>query len=311
MKNIKKNIIVVILTLFCLFNVCPSLDVYAAEGDTYLALGNDLSAEQRATVLSLMGLTEDDVSKLNVTYITNEMEHEYLDEYIDSSVIGKNALSSVCVKQTAEGSGIKVTTHNINYCTVSMYKNALVTAGVENADVTVAGPFSISGTAALIGAMKAYEDMTGTKLDKEAKDVAVDELVTIGEITENLSDEEKAKVEEIINEIKAKVIADGITDKDEIQKIIDDVLAENGITLSDEEKEILNNLMSRIGELDIDPAKLLSQVGDLYDKYGEDALKSVKNAASEVLTDENKQKFWNLVVDLGKSLWNKVKEKLN
>ena len=32
---------------------------------------------------------------------------------------------------------------------------------MKNADVTVAGPFNISGTAALVGAMEAYENMTG------------------------------------------------------------------------------------------------------------------------------------------------------
>ena len=38
-----------------------------------------------------------------------------------------------------------------------MYENALTTAGVTDATVTVAGPFNITGTAALVGAMNAYE----------------------------------------------------------------------------------------------------------------------------------------------------------
>ena len=39
-----------------------------------------------------------------------------------------------------------------------MYKNALVTAGIEDADIIVAGPKNISGTAALVGVFKAYQE---------------------------------------------------------------------------------------------------------------------------------------------------------
>ena len=48
-----------------------------------------------------------------------------------------------------------------------MYENALATAGIENADIKVAGPFNISGTAALVGAIKAYENMTGEEVNEE------------------------------------------------------------------------------------------------------------------------------------------------
>lgn len=42
-----------------------------------------------------------------------------------------------------------------------MYKNALTTAGITDADIIVAGPKPISGTAALVGIFEAYEAMTG------------------------------------------------------------------------------------------------------------------------------------------------------
>ncbi len=42
-----------------------------------------------------------------------------------------------------------------------MYISALATAGITDARIIVASPFEVSGTAALTGVYKAYEDMTG------------------------------------------------------------------------------------------------------------------------------------------------------
>ena len=50
-----------------------------AEGSAVLALGADLSASQRATVLSEMGITEAEAAAYETIYITNYMEHQYLD----------------------------------------------------------------------------------------------------------------------------------------------------------------------------------------------------------------------------------------
>ena len=146
----------------------------------YLALGADLSPQEQMTVLSLLGLSDINVDDYDIISITNADEHEYLDKYLDASIIGTRALSSVLVVGKEAGNGIHVTTKNISYCTEGMYRNALLTAGIEDADITVAGPFSISGTAALVGAIKAYETMTGEEIDDENLDAANDELVLTG-----------------------------------------------------------------------------------------------------------------------------------
>jgi uncharacterized protein YpuA (DUF1002 family) len=65
--------------------------------------------------------------------------------------------------------GLDVTTNNITWCAPEMYVNALATAGITDAKVIVAAPFDVSGTAALTGVYKAYEDITGQKLDENAK----------------------------------------------------------------------------------------------------------------------------------------------
>ena len=147
-----------------------------AENKTYLALGQDLTPDQLNTVLSLMGITADKLPNYNIVYVTNADEHSYLDTYLDPAVIGKRSLSSVLVRPASTGHGVTVTTQNINYCTASMYQNALITAGVTDAEVMVVAPSQISGTAALIGALKAYSAMTGMSIPEKALDTALDGL---------------------------------------------------------------------------------------------------------------------------------------
>ena len=221
----------------------------AVEADTrpYLALGADLTPEQLATVLDAMGILGEDLSNYNVVHITNQMEHEYLDGYIESSVIGTRSLSSVMVKQKPAGSGLWVTTKNINYCTINMYKNALITSGVQDAEIIIVGPSPISGTAALIGAMKAYENMVGETLSEEAQDTAMEELVVLGRLRESFGD--ATEIEEFMEYVKAEIVAAGIDDPDKIREIVEKAAEEYDITLTEEQLEMIVSLMEKIGPM--------------------------------------------------------------
>lgn len=227
--------------------------------DAYVSLGADLSAKEKATVLKLLGI--DHIDDYDVEYITNEQEHEYLDEYLDKSVIGSRALSSVIVK--SGGDGINVETYNITFCTSGMYRNALATAGMEDAEVIVAGPFNISGTAALVGAMKAYESMTGEKVSEENLDAANQELVVTGEVADTIGEEE---AEQLIALVKEKVAAGNLDSVDEIGTAIDDAANELNIHLSDSDRQKIEELMQKISDLDLDVSQLKEQAKDIYNK---------------------------------------------
>ena len=239
--------------------------VRADSADTpYIALGADLTAEQRATVLDLLGVTEADLENYTVVTVTNEEEHQYLDSYLDASVIGTRALSSVVVEKQAEGQGIQVRTSNITYCTTGMYQNALATAGLQDAQVRVAGPTNISGTAALVGAMKAYEAMTGEEVTPENADAATDELVTTSELGETLGDQDKA--EALIGAVKDSVVAQEADTPHEIEAIINDTAQQLEIQLSEDDMAQITSLMEKIGDLNLDVDSLKEQAADLYDK---------------------------------------------
>ena len=82
-----------------------------ADDKPYLALGADLTEEQRNTVLSLMGIDPANLASYDVVYVTNAEEHQYLDAYIDSSQIGNKSLSSVVIVEREKGSGINISCH--------------------------------------------------------------------------------------------------------------------------------------------------------------------------------------------------------
>ena len=238
----------------------------ADPNDVYVSFGADLSANEKATVMGLMGITEDDLNNYTVGQITNEDEKKYLGSYLDASVIGSKALSSVIVVLGDDGDGIDVETKNISYCTDGMYTNALITAGIENADVIVAGPYAITGTAALVGAMKAYSDLTGEEISEESMDAAVNELVITSEMAEGENSED---VEELMAFVKARVVEGGLDKEEEIGEAIEEGMNQLGVQITDDEKQAIISVMQKISELDLDLDSMKEQAEDMFAKLEE------------------------------------------
>ncbi|MCI8484654.1 MAG: DUF1002 domain-containing protein [Lachnospiraceae bacterium] len=234
------------------------------EDKPYLALGANLTPQQQKTVLELLGIDPAELSDYDVIYITNEEEHAYLGEYVAANKIGTRALSSVLVVKREKGNGINITTKNISYCTIGMYKNALITAGITDADIIVAGPSPISGTAALVGAMKAYSVMTGDQVSEESMDTALNELVLTGDIAEKVGDSEKA--EELVAYLKQEVIEKGLDSEQEIRSAVQEACKQFDITLSEDEITELTGLLEKIEQLDLDPDSIRNQAEELYQK---------------------------------------------
>lgn len=232
--------------------------------DRYIAFGADLKKSEKAAVLKAFGITEKDLGDYKIIEITNEDEHNYLGEYIDDSVIGKRALSSVMIVKTEKDSGIDVSTENISYCTSGMYCNALVTAGMKDAKVTVAGPFNISGTSALVGAMKAYSVMTGEEISDETMDTATNELVVTGNLGESIND--KGKAEELIAAVKQKVFEDQLSSPEDIRDAVEASARALDINLSDEDVDQIVDMMEKVSKVDIDVDTIKDQAGKIYDK---------------------------------------------
>lgn len=270
--------------------------VTIADGETpYISFGADLREDEKAKVLDYFGLTEADLEKCNVNTVTNAEEHQYLDAYVTNDHIGSRALSSVVVMDAKKGSGIKVTTKNINYCTASMYENALATAGVEDANVVVVGPFDMSGTAALIGAIKAYSVMSGEQVDTDVIDGAVNEIVVTGDIGNETgnTDEVAGMVAYLKDQVGGKNMSDG-----EIKDAIDEAADKFNVSLTQDQIDQLLELLKKLQGLDLDWGNLKNQAQNLYGKLKDMGL----NIDTAALT-EQAQGFFAKLIAFIKSLF--------
>lgn len=267
MKGLKKYMAGILVAGMVLGSAAVPAPVYATEAEDaqedngddveitlddkpYLALGADLTADQQHTVLSYMGIEAADFDKYDVVYVSNSEEHQYLDSYVPKKQIGTKALSSVLVSLADSGNGLKVSTYNINYCTAGMYKNALATAGVEDANVIVAGPFPLSGTAALVGTFEAYEKLTGKELDESVVDAAMDELVTTGDLEQSI-DGDSNDVEAMIADLKGQIASGKIKTPEEMEQAIEKLADKYDLKLSDDDKQKLLGLMKKLQGLDL------------------------------------------------------------
>ena len=297
-KAIEKKRTVTALLLSAVLAAACTVPAFADAAGTDVALGADLSASQRATVLGLLDLTEEQLADMDVVQITNEMEKEMLGSYLPASVIGSRALSCVRVEKKNSG-GIDITTKNISYCTEGMYQNALITAGIENADVIVAAPMNISGTAGLVGAMEAYQEITGDEISDENQDAAVNEIVATGELADQIGSSENA--ENLMALVKQDVVANDLTSEDDILKAIDDGAAQIGLTLSDEEKDSILSVMKKISSLDLDVDALKEQASGIYDRLkelGVDMSSWDKDSVIDAITG-----FFSGIIDFFKGLF--------
>lgn len=251
-----------IVTLLLVLLVPAVAEADAVPGDIIVTLGADLSPAQREDLLEEMEVPDD----VEIIEVTNEEEHVYLGDYISSTNIGSRALSSSKITMTGAGEGINVESNNITWVSDKMYANALVTAGVEDADVYVTAPFDVSGTAGLTGLIKAYEVAAGIDIPEEQKQVANEEMVKTAELGESIGLEEAT---ELINRVKEEIGNQDIESEDDIRALIERVANELGITLTDEELNGLVSLFMRMKDLDINWDQVQDQISKVRDNLGE------------------------------------------
>ena len=286
--NIKK---IFVFVLAILMAVTTFITPAYADSEQYLILGENLSDSEKATVLELLGV--DNIEHYNVAYITNAEEYEHLGDYLSSDIIGSRALSSALLTKEKEGHGISIETFNITYCTKEMYQNALITAGVKDISVKIAGPFKISGTAALVATIKSYEIMTGKTLDPDAIDAANNEIVVTQDFGDDIGAEKAAELIAALKQEIAKM-GDNYT-KEDILKILEDLCAKLEITLTEENKQDILALMDKLSKIDIDEEALKEQAKEIYGKVKDYVIKLEEQGVFE--------KIWDAIVTFFKSIF--------
>ncbi len=256
--------------------------------------------EQRDQIYKDFSLTPGEVRELTVT---NKEERTYLEGLVSERKIGSRALSCSFITILPEGSGLDVTLHNINYCTESIYKNALTTAGITDAKVLISAPFPVSGTGALTGIFfschsgqhiypvsgtgaltgiyKAYEDMTGVSLNDLAKKLGAEELVLTGELSEYIGSEQAAG---LLSELKQILDNTAQMSDAEVLEEIKKIAAAYNVDLSDAMyKQILSLCRKLEGLNEEQLQKELTSLSQKAQKAGQ-AVKTVQRVYESVKT---------------------------
>jgi uncharacterized protein YpuA (DUF1002 family) len=259
----------------------------AAEGDVIVTLGENLTEQQKQQVLNEMNPPDE---AMFIT-VSNAEEHQYLEGVVPKAQIGTRAISSSMITIGAKGSGLSVETNNINWVTEEMYTNALITAGVKDADIYITAPFEVSGTAALTGLMKAYEVSTGQKIPEEVKKVVNEEMVTTAELGESIGNDEAVA---LLARLKEEIAENAPKTEDELRTLIEQIAKELGITLTEQDIERLLALLENMKNANIN-----------WDQVNEQ-LSKAKEQLSTFLQSEEGKTFLQNIIDILKEIWNVI-----
>lgn len=263
-----KKGISLLLALLCLLALPMSASAETIQSRA--VIGADLDDAQVSAVYGMFGVPRGSVIELKVT---NAEERQYLEGYVDDSLIGTRSISCVYVELLPEGSGMSVTTSNITWCTGEMYISALATAGITDARILVAAPFEVSGTAALTGIYKAYEDMTGKKLDDLAKLVSTQELTITGNLANEIGSMDSTS---IVNELKLMLNETKNMTDEELRSQIVQIASRYNVSLTETQIRQLIELCRSLEGLN--PDQLKQRVEEI-----QGTLRKVSDAKTKVI----------------------------
>lgn len=266
-----------ISSVLCLSLLVGNITFAHADSSKVVTIGADLTSTQKQTVLDYFGVKEDEAVILEVN---NLEERKYLQGIASEAQLGTKTFSCAYVEPAKKGNGINVKTANLTYVTSSMIASTLATCGVEDANVIAMTPLKggVSGTGALTGVMKAFEDATGEELNEDKKELASEELITTSDLGDEIGQDKAAG---IVNDIKADVIKNGTQDTNQIAETINNVTNNYNITLTPEQEQQISNLMTKISKQDYDYNKLkntFKNVSDSVDKNLEAAGIDIKRS---------------------------------
>ncbi|WP_239724231.1 DUF1002 domain-containing protein [Mammaliicoccus sp. R-M62] len=302
MRNLKTYIISILSVLVIATIFYPKQQAQAVTEESWdnavtvygAALENNPSAKE--TTSNLLGTKNSD----KTTYVNAEDLNKYLNMQSSNDVLK----SSIRITKTSKGSGLNLTINQdqgqITKVTEDTYKNALMTAGIKDADVTIASSEDVTGESALAGVYKAFEAQ-GESIDSNRTQVAQEELSTINEISEENKGQEgfsQSQLNKTVAESKQAVAEkSGNVSVTEITNIVNQKIEDNGLT------NIINeNQVNKIVNV-IDSA----QKDGIFDgENAKDFIKNSKDYVNDIVKSDDFKNAKKKAEDLG----NNIKDKL-
>ena len=241
--------------VLCLALMIPLSAPAFAVNQSRTVIGADLNQEQVEAVYQSFGLKRGDVIELTMT---NAEERQYLQGLVNESVIGTRSISCIYMELLPAGSGLSVSTNNVTLWTEDMYIGVLAATGITDARIIVSAPFEVSGTSALCGIYKAYEDMTGISPYDLPNQAGPEEV----SVTENLAQQIGSMDSgSIVDELKLILSETKNMTDEEIRSVIMEISGRYNVSLTDAQ---ISQLISLCRSLEgLNPEQLKQKVEEL------------------------------------------------
>jgi len=274
----KKVLILLMAVLLFVFPLKTFADM--AQGDMIVTLGADLTQAQKDSLLAEMNAPKN----VQIVTVTNQEEHQYLGKYVANALIGTRAISSAAITIAPKGSGVSVKTKNITWVTNEMYINALITAGVKDANIYITSPVPVSGTAALTGILKAYEVSSDKQIPEAVKQAANQEMVETAKLGDSIGDKNAAA---LIAKVKDEIAKNKPQNDEEMRKIIEHAANDLNVKLSNNEMQSLIQFFDKLKNLNIN----WNQVSDQMNKAKDRISKFLQSKEGQGFLDSLKHFF--------------------
>lgn len=280
--------------------------------DKTFTQGADLDKQQEQETKKLLDV---DSNAKNYKIDSDDVQH-YTGKWYDT------IYSSTYIEPKKFRHGVDVeivTPDNITDVSKEQYRNAAITAGIQDANIKVGAVVETLGYGALSGIYKAYEK-EGNALNEQDIKNADDEMKELSSISKNNNEEEFSdealnnSVAEMKQEIAKEKANDNNLSRQDVENIVDDKLKENGLNkvLSDNQINSIYNIMNNVSN-----SKVLNQDPKAYEQQAKKLSSDIKDKAGGLIekakglnTEENRnilQKIWDAIVDFVNWLVNLIK----
>jgi uncharacterized protein YpuA (DUF1002 family) len=249
-KGVRQDrLLVVFATLVILLSALPgSAAATTAEQARTVAIGESNNQMQRDQILDFLGATDTD----QVVTVTVDETVQTMGGVFDVSGIN-TAYSSTALSCRPEGSGIEVTTRNIEVIPPELYALALLTAGMSDVELAVAAPNDAPalGMTAMTGVFKTWEmaPCSGAGGDPVRRQLALEELALIAEIGQEPGAVRQTTL--VVLEAQRKVIGEQVT-TDQLDAIVASRSRAAGLDLGDEDQAAIVDFLDRLSGAEID-----------------------------------------------------------
>ena len=223
-----------------------SLEAVAA-GEKAAVYGGDLRPEWRRELAQVFGM---DPNAESQTVTTEEMARVLNDRGLTVAPTDKS-ISSAGLTCLDRGQGLNVRTQNITRMTAPVYANALVTAGVGDANVIVAAPAAnpVSGETALVGVLKAFPQcQAGRPPDQDRVNLAYEQIAQTVAIAGEGGDLNKASA--ALLRAAQPVITRQAQDDGAIGAALDRELGAEGVSVNPGKRGELVAFLKKLGGVD-------------------------------------------------------------